>query len=137
LREQADVDGLRELADRGDWQGAVQYGDRLLQRERLNPTIHFYQALVFEKLGALHKAARFLRQAIYLDRNFALAHYHMGLALERDRHPRAASRSFENVLRVLEDLPGGGAVRAGPGITVTALRELARMRIESAPGVEL
>ena len=136
LRAQADVDGLRELADRGDWQGAARHGQRLLERDRLNSTAHFYQALVFENLGVPGEAARFLRQAIYLDRNFALAHYHMGLALDRGRHTRAAARSFENVLKVLKDMPGEAAVRAGPGITVTALRELARMRIESAQGAQ-
>jgi chemotaxis protein methyltransferase CheR len=136
LRAQADAEGLRKLADRGDWQGAAQYGKRLLERDRLNPTAHFYQALIFENLGILSEAARFLRQAIYLDRNFALAHYHMGLALEGDRHARAASRSFENVLRVLGDVPSDAAVRAGPGITVAALRELSRTRLENSQSVK-
>ncbi len=136
LRAQHDAEGLREIADRGDWQGAAQYGERLLERDRLNPAVHFYQALIFENLGILNEAARFLRQAIYLDRKFALAHYHMGLALERDRHARAASRSFENVLRVLGDMPNDAAVRAGPGITVAALRDLARTRLENAQSVK-
>lgn len=136
LRALGDAEGLRALADRGDWQGAAQYGERLLARDRLNPTTHFYQALIFENLGILHEAARFLRQAIYLDRNFALAHYHMGLALERDRHARAASRSFENVLRVLREEPDAAAVRAGPGITAAALRELARTRLQNSQSVK-
>lgn len=136
LRAQEDAEGLREIADRGDWQGAAQYGERLLERDRLNPTTHFYQALIFENLGILSEAARFLRQAIYLDRNFALAHYHMGLALERERHVRAASRSFENVLRVLGGVANDAAVRAGPGITVAALRELARTRLENSQSVK-
>lgn len=135
LRAQAGAEGLREMADRGDWRGAAEYGERMLERDRLNPTTHFYQALIFENLGILNEAARFLRQAIYLDRNFALAHYHMGLALERDCHVKAASRSFENVLRVLGDVPNDAAVRAGPGITVAALRELARTRLENSQRV--
>ncbi len=132
LRKQADAEGLREIAGRGDWQGAAQYGEKLLEQDGLNPTTHFYQALIFENLGILSEAARFLRQAIYLDRNFALAHYHMGLAFERERHSRAASRSFENVVRVLGGLPDETGVRGGPGITVAALRELARTRIDNA-----
>ena len=136
LLAQADMEGLRQLADRGDWRRAAQYGERVLERDRLNPTAHFYQALIFENLGFLPEAARFLRQAIYLDRNFALAHYHMGLALERDRHSRAASRSFANVLRILGDVPDDAAVRAGPGITAAALRELARTRTEKSPSVK-
>ncbi len=113
------MEGLRQLADRGDWQGAAEYGQRLLTQDRLNPEIHFYQALIFENLGIADEAERSLRQAIYLDRNFALAHYHLGLALKRDRQMRAAARSFGNVLKVLAGMPDDAIVTAGPGVTAT------------------
>ena len=43
---------------------------------------------------------------------------------------RAAARSFGNVLKVLADAPDDAIVTAGPGVTVTGLRELARMHLE-------
>ena len=67
----------------------------------MNPAIHFYQALILDNLGCSDQSERSFRQAIYLDRSFALAHYHLGLALKRDRQMLAACRSFGNVLRVL------------------------------------
>jgi chemotaxis protein methyltransferase CheR len=126
------MQGLRQLADRGDWQGAAEYGQRLLTQDRLNPSIHFYRALIFEKLGIVGEPERSLRQAIYLDRNFALAHHHLGLALTRDRQMLEAARSFGNVLKVLVGMPDQETVTAGPGITVIALRELARMHLENS-----
>lgn len=127
----ADMEGLRQLADRGDWQAAAEYGQRLLARDKLNPAVHFYQALIFEKLGIVDQSERSLRQAIYLDRNFALAHYHLGLALKRDRQVPGAARSFGNVLKVLAGIPDHEMVTAGPGITVTDLKELAKMHLEN------
>jgi chemotaxis protein methyltransferase CheR len=128
----AGMEGLRELADRGDWQGAAEYGRRLLVQNGLNAEVYFYHALIFEKLGIVDEPARSLRQAIYLDRNFALAHYHLGLALKRDGQERAAERSFGNVLKTLDGLPDLAMVTAGPGITVTGLKELARMHLDGA-----
>jgi chemotaxis protein methyltransferase CheR len=125
----ADLEGLRQLADRGDWQGAAEYGQTLLSRDGLNPEIHFYQALIFENLGRAAEAQRWLRQAIYLDRNFALAHYQLGLALERDRQMPAAARSFENVLKVLARTSDDAIVTAGSDVTAAGLKELARTHL--------
>jgi chemotaxis protein methyltransferase CheR len=125
------IDGMRRLADLGDWPGAAEYGERLLSQDRLNPAIHFYRALVLENLGVTGQSERSLRQAIYLDRNFAMAHYHLGLVLKRDRNLPDAARSFENVLRVLADMPNDAIVTAGSGATVTGLKELAHMQLEN------
>jgi chemotaxis protein methyltransferase CheR len=129
------TEGLRQLADCGDWQHATEYGHRLLTQDRLNPSTHFYQALISENVGTDDQSERSLRQAIYLDRKFALAHYHLGLVLKRRRKASAAARSFGNVLTVLEDMPAEALVTGGPGITVIGLRQLAKMHLDS-PNVE-
>jgi chemotaxis protein methyltransferase CheR len=128
----ADMQGLRQLTDRGEWRGAAEYGQRLLTQDRLNPAIHFYQALIFENLGIADESERSLRHAIYLDRHFALAHYHLGLFLKRDRQTGAAARSFGNVLKVLTGMPDDAVVTGGSGVTVTGLKELAKMHLETS-----
>jgi chemotaxis protein methyltransferase CheR len=130
----ADVTGLSQLADRGEWQSAAECAQRLLTENGLNAEIHFYQALILEKLGIADQPARSLRHAIYLDRNFALAHYHLGVALKRDGQTGAAARSFGNVLSVLASLPDLAIVTPGPGVTVTGLKELAKMHLGTAGG---
>jgi chemotaxis protein methyltransferase CheR len=129
------VEGLRQLADRGDWHGAAEYGRTLLNHDGLNPQVHFYQALIYENLGRAAEAERWLRQAIYLDRNFALAHYQLGLALERGRQVPAAARSFGNVLKVLAGVPDDVIVTAGSGVTATGLKELAKTHLTKSGGV--
>jgi chemotaxis protein methyltransferase CheR len=125
----ADLDGLRRLADHGDWQGAAEYGKQLLSQNGLNAEVHFYHALIFEKLGIVDEPEISLRHAIYLDRKFALAHYHLGLALKRGGQLAAAERCFGNVVKVLAGLPDIAIVTAGAGVTVTGLKELAKMHL--------
>jgi chemotaxis protein methyltransferase CheR len=129
----ADLEGLRLLADRGDWQGASEYSRALLTQGQLDPAVHFYRALILENLGTPKEPERSLRRAIYLDQSFALAHYHLGVALKRDRKMLPAARSFGNVLKALENIPGHVMVLHGAGVTVTALKELARMQLGDAP----
>jgi chemotaxis protein methyltransferase CheR len=129
LDPRPDLNGLLQLANRGDWKGAARYGERLLHEDRLNPAAHFYQALIFENLGRADRSERSFRQAIYLDRNFAVAHYHLGLALKRSRQLRAADRCFTNVLRILTGMQADAVVTAGAGVSVTGLRDLAKMHL--------
>jgi chemotaxis protein methyltransferase CheR len=124
-----DVAGLRQLADRGDWQGAAAYGQRLLASNRLNPNFYFYQALIFENLEKPDESERSLRRAIYLDRNFALAHYHLGVALKRNQRVSEAARAFGNVVRVLAGMPVEAMVPGGSGLTVTELKELTKTQL--------
>ena len=46
----------------------------------------------------------------------------------------ASGGVFGNVLKVLESLPDLAIVTAGPGITVTGLKELAKMCLGTASG---
>ena len=131
-----DIEGLRQLADCGDWQSAAEYGHKLLTRDRLNPAIHFYQALILENLGSPEESERSLRQAIYLDRKFVMAHYHLGLTLSRGRKLLAASRCFSNVIKVLSGTPEDVTVTAGSGISAGALKELAKMHLEDLTSQE-
>jgi chemotaxis protein methyltransferase CheR len=130
--ETASLKVLRELVDCGDWEGAAEIGQQLLTQDKLNAAIYFYQAMIFENLGIPNAAERSLRQAIYLDRNFAMAHYHLGLALKRDGQMAAAARSFGNVLRILEGIAAPAQVMDGVEISASALKELAGMHLEGS-----
>ena len=93
--------------------------------------MHYYHALVLEQIGVPADAERSLRQAIYLDRHFLLAHYHLGLVLTKVQRPGLAARSFENVLTLSSGIEDSQAVVDGDGVTVASLKELARMHLHN------
>ncbi len=125
------IDELRRLADRGDWENAVPHCNRLLAQDGLNPVVYFYHALLLEQLGLGAEAERSLRQAIYLDRNFLLAHYHLGLALAKGKERSTAARCFENVLKLAAGLRDEQAVEDGDGVTVAGLKQMAKMHLQN------
>jgi chemotaxis protein methyltransferase CheR len=126
-----DIDGLRQFADQGDWASALQHCQRLIAQDSLHPVVYFYHAFALEQMGVRAEAERSFRQAIYLDRNFAPAHYHLGLALKRQEDPRRAGRSFENVLKLLSGMRDEQIVLDAAGLTVAGLRKLAKTHLEN------
>ncbi|MGA3190514.1 MAG: CheR family methyltransferase, partial [Bryobacteraceae bacterium] len=130
--DRSDMEKLRQLADSGHWQAASEQCRHMLTLDPLNAESHYYQALIFENLAKTDEAERSLRQALYLDRNFALAHYHLGLALKREGKAHAATKSFGNVLSALTGVANDATLLAGHGVTAIRLKELAQMQLEVA-----
>jgi chemotaxis protein methyltransferase CheR len=125
-----ELETVRLLADRGEWQQAAGVCRKLLARNGLDPLAHFYNALILEQTGAAAEARQELHRAIYLDRKFVLAHYHLGLMQQKERDATQAARSFENVIELLARCDDQQAFSLADGITVGELRELTRAHLE-------
>jgi chemotaxis protein methyltransferase CheR len=123
-----DLNDPRLLANRGDWAAAARCCEQMLEQNSLNPRVYFYYALVTDHLGDAKRAKEFLRKALYLDREFVLAHYHIGLALKRENDPRQAARHFRVVLELLERVPE--RLREDKDITAVELKALAKLQLE-------
>ncbi len=122
---------LRQCANQGDWENAARYGRELLESDNLNALVHFHYALVLEQMGNTSESERSFRRAIYLDRHAVLTHYHLGRLLRSRSAWRLAARCFDNALNLMESLPGDAIVTDADGITVSELRKLALMQLES------
>ena len=120
----------RGHADRGAWEDAARCCEQLLERDKLNSTVHFYHGLILEQMKKHAEAMRSLRRAIYLDRRSVLAHYYLGLFLQSRGDPRQAERSFENSLDLLRSRGDAHVFDDADGITAAELRKLATMHIE-------
>ena len=121
---------IRTLLDRGAWEAAGEACRRLEIAERLNPVWHLYQALLAEQLGQHAGAEQALRRAIYLDRNFVLGHYYLGLWQLRNHDTAAAGRCLRNVLTLLAGRPEAETFADADGLTVGG----APAALANAPG---
>ncbi|MGV3531574.1 MAG: CheR family methyltransferase [Chthoniobacteraceae bacterium] len=118
------------LADAGDLAAAAEHCRRLIDRDRLNPHWYFHYALFVDQLGQPDVAREGLQRAIYLDRKFALAHYHLGL-LEQ-RAGRTGARELRNAVNLLTPMTDDALLSPGDALTAGDLREMARAALELA-----
>lgn len=125
------IEQAHALADKGDWQAAEDLCMRVIEADALHAQAHFMLGVVQYQHSSVTEAEASLRRAIYLNRSFTLAHYHLGLLLQRNGAHGQARRSFLNVIDLLTGTPEGDIVPYGDGILTQELRELANMHLEN------
>jgi chemotaxis protein methyltransferase CheR len=126
----ADLDAVRRLADAGQWRHALAIARQLVAEQPTLAPGHFYLALVLDELDELAGAEKALKQAIYLDRGFAVAHYHLGLLLRRRGDAAGSLRAFRNAVDLGRRLPAEAVLPCGDGITAGQLCGLATLYLD-------
>jgi chemotaxis protein methyltransferase CheR len=126
------VEGARTLADCGEFERAAEICRAVLKADPLCAPAYFTMGLVFEHTRSVGESEGAFRRAIYLDRRFAMAHYHLGTTLLAAGDGDAARKSFENVIDLLRGRPLDEPVPLGDGMTAGELGDLSRMHLDVA-----
>jgi chemotaxis protein methyltransferase CheR len=131
LSHHAELADIQQFADRGEISGALKLCQQVLDAHPMDPVCHFYYALLLDQAAPHELAEGALRRAIYLDRDFALAHYYLGLVQIKQERKADAVRSFRNVVKLLAVHQPDELVHNSDGLTVAELHEMAQMYIET------
>lgn len=126
-----ELSNIRSLANSGEIERADVLCQQLLKTHKLNPTYHLYHALILEQLGQHASCEQALRRAIYLDRNFVLAHYYLGSTQQRLGRQGEAARSWQIARQLLATLAPNREIEDSDGLTVAELDEITRMQLEN------
>ena len=133
-KEKPSLGEVKSLADQGKLEEAATCCEKLLKTDKLNPSVHFFHALIYEQMGDDETAEKSLRGAIYLDRSFVLPHYHFGLFLQKKEDRNGAARSFENAIRLLSKMEDNQTFEDIDDISAGQLKELANIHLEVVKG---
>ncbi|MFH1036143.1 MAG: CheR family methyltransferase [Pseudomonadota bacterium] len=121
---------IQRLADQGHLGEALQLCEKALALNKLDPGLHYLRATIFQEQNLVGEAIACLRQALYLEPNWAIAHFALGNLMLRQDNPRAAKKSFANVLDILEPCPRENILPEAGGLTVGRLREIVQASIQ-------
>jgi chemotaxis protein methyltransferase CheR len=121
---------VRLLAGRGEWAAAEGLCRGFIETAPLRAEGHFTLGLILEHTSVRDAETAF-RRSIYLDRSFALGHYHLGCCLQRMGETRPARKAFENVLTILAERAADELVPHAEGMVVSELLDLANMHLHS------
>ncbi|WP_300576158.1 protein-glutamate O-methyltransferase CheR [Phenylobacterium sp.] len=130
----ADIPEIRALADLGRFPEAAAACARALASNPASPTAHFYLGLVTQAQGQLDQAEDALRRAVYLDGDFLMAQYHLGLVRLERGSTAEGRRTLAAAARMAASLSPTTRLCEGEGLTAADLRELARLQLESGSG---
>jgi chemotaxis protein methyltransferase CheR len=123
---------VRAAADAGRMEEADALCKRALTGQPLDAALHFYQGLIAQALRRPQEAEKFFRNGIYLDKSFAMAHYHLGLLLLAHGRAGPGRRSLTTAARIAAALPADRALDEGDGLTAGELQNLVRHHLHAA-----
>ncbi len=121
----------RTLANQGQLAQSREWSERWISADRLNASARYLHAVVSQELGDRAAARASLQRAIYLQPDFALAHFALGNLARTESRGAEARRHFQNALGLLRRRPADELVPESEGLTAGRLTEI----IAALPGV--
>jgi chemotaxis protein methyltransferase CheR len=96
-----------------------------------DPLLIAAKACFAEEAGDLEAAERHYRRALYIDRNCAIAHFHLALVQQQQRHAAGALRSLRTTMKLTAGKDPHALVDHGDGVCYGRLRELVSLLTEN------
>lgn len=123
----------RTCANQGQLADAITWCEKAIAADKMNPAHHYLLAVIQQEQGQADAAVQSLKNALYIDPEFSLAHFALGnLRLSQGRHQDAA-RHFTNTLATLRTHPNGEILSGAEGLSVERLVEIVTSVLASLP----
>jgi chemotaxis protein methyltransferase CheR len=123
---------LQQLADAGAYEEAERLCSQLIAQNPTSPRLHYYDAILRQVSDDVAGAEASLRRALYLDRNFVLAHYRLGMSLLGAGRTREGRRSLLTAARLMEEMPAAEPLPEGQGVSAGDLRDALRAQLAAS-----
>jgi chemotaxis protein methyltransferase CheR len=111
-------------ANRGEIAVALEWVEKAIAADKLNAELYYLRATILQEQGDIPKAMASLKQAIYLDQAFVMAHFALGTLTLQNGKPREAGKHLENALSLLGACPADDPVPGADGMTAARLSEI-------------
>jgi chemotaxis protein methyltransferase CheR len=92
----------KSYANIGELENARHWCEKAIESEKLNPTIYYLLSTIFQSAGDIDNSLKSLKQSIYLDPDFIMAHFTTGMLLHQKNMPAESRKSMQNALSLLE-----------------------------------
>ncbi len=114
----------RAHGDRGDLAEALEWCEKAIAAEKLNPGHYYLQGTILNDLGRIEEAVASMKKALYLAPEMAVAHFALGNLTRRLGKHKESAKHFQTVLAVLDHRPKDEIVVESEGITAGRLAEI-------------
>ncbi len=111
----------RAYANQGKLTEALLWTARWIDSDRVDPAAHYLHAMILQEKAEWPDARRALQSAVYLQPDFALAHFALGSRARADGRAAEASKHFANALRSLRHRSSDELLPESDGMTVGRL----------------
>lgn len=118
----------RVCANEGALTEAFDWCEQAIALERLNPGLYYLRAMILQELDRTNEAVASLKRALFLDQDFALAHFVLGSLVQKRGKAREADRHFANALALLSNCAPDFVLPESDGLTASRMADIIRSR---------
>lgn len=127
---QKQLAAIADLVNKGELNQAHEMCCDCMHEDNLNEAVHFYYGIVLEQLGKFSDAEDAFKKAIYLNRSYVLAHYHLGMFYQNRHKYQPALKAFKNAHALLSKTQESHIYTEADGLSAGQLKELTEFHIE-------
>ncbi len=120
----------RAYANQGDLTKAESWCRKAIAGDKFNPGLRYLLAAIMEEEGSLPEAKVALKEAIYLDQKFVLAHFAIGNMARQEGRSKESTMHFKHALSLLTRMPAKDIVPESEGVTAGRLGEIIHCMID-------
>ncbi len=124
------------LANIGNTVEAAEFAGQLVESNPLHLTATYLLAILARETGAAAQELLLLKKTVYLNPDFVLGHFQIGLHYLKSGNARLARRSLLNALRILNDRAAADPIDGVEGMTVGRLRQTVFAMLPGGPAGE-
>jgi chemotaxis protein methyltransferase CheR len=122
----------RAYANQGKLSDAVEWCEKAISADRVDPGSHYLLATVLQEQGQTGEAVASLKRTLYLDQDFVPAHFLLGNLARQQGKLRESRKHFENTLSILKAYRQEDILPESEGMTAGRLNEIIQTMIETA-----
>jgi chemotaxis protein methyltransferase CheR len=105
------------FANQGELDKALKWCEKAINYDKLNPECYYLRAEILQEKGIIDEAVKSLKQTLFLDQNFVLAHFALGNLAKQHLISEESNKYFENILSFLKNVPKNEILPGSDGIT--------------------
>ena len=115
---------IRFLANQGRLGDALVLSETAIQTDKLNCALHYLQATILQEMNRPDDAEAALKRAIYIDQEFAVAHFSLGHLLHRRGKVKEAGKHLAKACSLLKSYGEDQVLPEGEGMSARRLIDL-------------
>ncbi len=121
---------VRAYANTGNLDAAMDWSERLIGYEPINARWYYLRATIQQELGENGAALISLRQAIFLEPEYILAHFALGNIHQQSGSHLQAKRCFHRVIDLLESVNQSSEIQDSDGLMAGQLKTITKSILE-------
>lgn len=115
---------VRTYANQGALQQGLEWCELALRADKLNSLAHYMHASLLHVQGNDPEAVKAFKRALFIDSNFIMAYYMLGLLEQQQGNKKAWHQNMKIALELLEKQPTGEDLPGAEGFSTKNLKNL-------------